>query len=695
MDSGPADRPIGVLRGVGPGKSGILARIGITTVADALYYLPLRYLDRTGIKNIGELRPGSVETVRGKIVSSSERRFHGRKTGVFELTVSDGTGTLAAKWFNQPFLKRNFQAGQEVILNGTIGADRFRGCLEVLNAEYEIVREGGDSFVHTNRIVPVYRLTEGISQKHLRKIIFDVLHAYAEEIEDPLPRNIASRNGLPPLRDSLRQVHFPESGVDPDSFVRGESPYHRRLCFQEFFLFELGMAIRKKNIKAERGPALDCRGLLRKQMLESLPFRLTGSQSSAIDELVADLKGPHPMHRLLQGDVGSGKTVVALAAMLEAVEGGYQAALMAPTEILARQHLATIRELSDGLGLEIVLLSGGADGGVRKKIKSGEADIVIGTHALIQEGIEFERMGLCVIDEQHRFGVLQRSRLAGKGLHPHVLVMTATPIPRSLALTVYGDLDYSVIDALPPGRRRVVTEIFRPAEKALIYEILEREIGKGRQAYIVYPVIEGSEKTDWKSASEGKAAFERIFPGYRVSLLHGRMSAAERDDVMTSFRRGLVDILVATTVVEVGVDVPNATVMVVVHAEKFGLAQLHQLRGRVGRGAEKSYCLLVSYEGGDGAAARRLDAMVRNSDGFRIAEEDLAIRGPGEFFGARQAGVPELKVADIIRHAGLLECARSEAFGLIETDPGLEKYPLLREAVEKAWGGSAAMRMTG
>jgi ATP-dependent DNA helicase RecG len=694
MDSGPADRPIGSVKGIGPGRAKIFARIGIRTVGEALYYLPVRYEDRSRIRNIRDLQPGSVETVRGRIVSSVNRTL-ARRIRLFEMVLDDGTGTITAKWFNQPFLQKNFRPGQEVILSGTAGRDRFRGGIEILNAEYEVLKDDGDSFIHTNRIVPVYRLTEGISQKQFRKTMFGIVENHSPEIEDPLPGDIVRRNNLPSLRESIKQVHFPDAGIDPVSFVNGKSPYHRRLSFQEFFIFELGMAMRKKNVGSMKGLAFECGGRLREKLVASLPFRLTEAQNRAVGEIIADMKRPRPMHRLLQGDVGSGKTVVALMAMLNAVECGYQAVLMAPTEILAGQHYATINVMIEKLGLKALLLTGGADDEQRARIAGGDVRIVIGTHALIQESVAFENLGLCVIDEQHKFGVMQRALLIKKGIHPDVLVTTATPIPRSLALTIYGDLDCSVIDELPPDRRPVSTEIVRPGEKTRIYGVLEREIGNGRQAYVVYPVIEGSDKTDLKSASEGKEAFEKIFPDYRIALLHGRMSPAEREAVMASFRSGEIDILVATTVVEVGVDVPNATVMLVVHAERFGLAQLHQLRGRVGRGAEKSHCLLVSHGRGDGEAGRRLAAMVASCDGFRIAEEDLAIRGPGEFFGTRQAGVPELKVADIIRDAGILESARKEAFLLAEADPGLKTFPLLKEVLEISWGGPAGLRMTG
>ena len=695
MDSSVVGRPIESLKGIGPAKARTLGRIGIRTVGDALYHLPFRYEDRRLLTEIRDLRAGRHETVRGIILSSENRGIRGRRAAIHEIVVSDGTANITARWFNQPFLKRNFSPGREVILSGTIGIDRFRGCMEVLNPEYELVGDDKDALVHTNRIVPVYHLTEGISQKQYRKIVFGIVKNHSVEFEDPLPPDIALRHGLPDFGKTVAQVHFPAPDSDMASFESGNSPYHRRLVFQEFFIFELGMAMRKRLGGSWRGPVFECKGRLSKELIESLPFPLTAAQIRVIGEISAAMKGPHPMHRLLQGDVGSGKTIVALTAMLNAVECGYQAALMAPTEVLAGQHYATIHGIIERLGLKTMLLVGGAGGDQRAKIAAGEIPVVVGTHALIQGGIRFKKMGLCVIDEQHKFGVIERSLLAKKGINPHVLVMTATPIPRSLALTLYGDLDYSVLDELPPGRQPVVTETLRPQEKTRIYGLLDREIGLGRQAYIVYPVIEESDKTDWKSASRGKEAFKRMFPAYRIGLLHGRMDPSEREAVMASFRGGQIDILVTTTVIEVGVDVPNASVMVVVHAERFGLAQLHQLRGRVGRGADRSHCLLVYYGGEDGVAGRRLNAMVKYSDGFRIAEEDLAIRGPGEFFGTRQAGVPELKVADIIEHCDILENAREEAFRLINADPTLEGFPLLREAVESLWGSAVGPRTTG
>lgn len=695
MDSSVVGRPIESLRGIGPAKARTLGRIGVRTVGDALYHLPFRYEDRRLLTQMRDLRTGLHETVRGMILSSENRGIRGRRSAIHEIVISDGTGNIAAKWFNQPFLKQNLSPGREVILSGTIGIDRFRGCMEVLNPEYELVTDDKDVLIHTSRIVPVYHLTEGISQKQFRKIMFGIVDGHSMEFEDPLPPDIAVRHGLPDFRDTVAQVHFPDHDSDLASFERGDSPYHRRLVFQEFFIFELGMAMRKRLGVSGRGPVFKCKGRLSKKLIESLPFPLTAAQVRVIGEISAAMKSPHPMQRLLQGDVGSGKTVVALTAILNAVECGYQVALMAPTEVLAEQHYATIHGIIERLGLKTMLLLGGGGDDRRAKIASGEIPIVVGTHALIQGGLRFKKMGLCVIDEQHKFGVIERSLLAKKGINPHVLVMTATPIPRSLALTIYGDLDYSVIDELPPGRQAVVTETLRPQDKTRIYGLLDREIGQGRQAYIVYPVIEESEKMDWKSASRGKEAFERMFPAYRIGLLHGRMDHYEKEAVMASFRGGQIDILVTTTVIEVGVDVPNASVMVVVHAERFGLAQLHQLRGRVGRGADRAHCLLVCYGGEDGDAGRRLNAMVKYSDGFRIAEEDLAIRGPGEFFGTRQAGVPEMKVADIIKHYDILENARAEAFRLIDADPKLEGFPLLREAVESLWGGAVGPMTTG
>ena len=524
--------------------------------------------------------------------------------------------------------------------------------------------------------------------------MFRIIEEHLQGLEDPIPPGIIERNGLPPLKESIRNLHFPDEGSQVELLNNGESVFHRRLAFDELFMFELGMAALRKQKGRERGNPLDGDGSLRERLLQSLPFSLTNAQERVIEDILKDMRRPHPMQRLVQGDVGCGKTVVALCAMLNAVECGYQAALMAPTEILAVQHYLGIRRMAETLGVECALLSGSLKERRLDEIASGKAQIVVGTHAMIQEGVSFRNLGLAVIDEQHKFGVMQRSLLRKKGPSPDVIVMTATPIPRSLALTLYGDLDYSVIDELPPGRKPVATKIFDEGEKAAIYRIIGDEIGKGRQVYVVYPAIEDSEKSDLRSAAQGLEGFRRIFPHFRVGLVHGRMDGKERDAVMDSFRRGEIDILVATSVIEVGVDVPNAAIMIIIHAERFGLAQLHQLRGRVGRGAESSSCLLVSYGRAGEDAHRRLNVMAASCDGFRIAEEDLAIRGSGEFFGTRQSGLPDLKIADIVRDRSILGAARREAFELLESG-GAEEFPSLIRAAGTFWKGRAELFKTG
>lgn len=696
MDNNPSDLQIQYSKGIGPQRAKLFLRIGIRTIQDAIYYLPYRYEDRLNIKNIGDLEFAQIETIKGRIISSENKVLRGKRIKLFELVINDGTGILKGKWFNQPFMKNNFSIGQEVVLSGAVKRNAYFGtCPEIDNPEYELVFDDTDSFIHTKRIVPFYRITEGISQKQFRKLMFGIVGSHAKYISDPIPQEVIVRNNLPSLYDSIRQVHFPEDASIMDLLNRGLSIYHARLAFDELFMFVMGMAVRKKNTRLEKGLVLKCEGRLQKKLLERLPFGLTGAQKKVLGDILRDMKRPCPMNRLLQGDVGCGKTLVAFLSILNAVECGFQAALMAPTELLAEQHYANLHQIAEDLGLKSVLLSSGSKRGQTEMISSGEVNIVIGTHALIQERVGFKNLGLVVIDEQHKFGVVQRATLKKKGMNPDVLVMTATPIPRSLALTLYGDLDYSVIDEFPPGRRPVITKVFASDQKNEIYRILEDNVKKGRQAYVVYPVIEEDDKAGLKSAVRGKEAFQRIFPAFRVEMIHGRMGAAERELIMSSFKKGDIDILVSTTVIEVGVDVPNATVMLIIHAERFGLAQLHQLRGRVGRGSESSCCLLVAFEPAGEDAGRRLDVMVGSSDGFRIAEADLDIRGPGEFFGTRQAGIPDLRVADIIRDIKVLEAAKKEAFNVLEADPDLKEFPFLKKSLEVFWKGKDDFYKTG
>jgi ATP-dependent DNA helicase RecG len=673
------------IKGVGKERAKILEKLGIKTVKDAFYYLPKRYEDRRFLRPIAQLRYGSIETVKAKIVSIEV--IERKNLKILELTLSDGSGVLKAKWFNQPYLKKLFKNGQELILSGMVKRNSFWGIgFEMENPEYEFFEED-DEPIHTSRIVPLYSLTKGITQRQLRRIMFSLVSEYSGSIEDPLPDEVLREFDLPSISESLRNVHFPSSDIDVDALNEFRTPYQRRLAFDEIFLFQLGLSLIKKNKVFEKGIAFSGRLGLVKALREALPFKLTSAQERVFEEILSDMTSPYQMNRLIQGDVGCGKTIVALMAMLVAVEDGYQACLMAPTEILAEQHYINIHRLVEGLGLKIALLTSGVEERPLDKIANSEIPIIIGTHALIEEKIRFNRLGLVIIDEQHRFGVMQRSALRAKGVSPDVLVMTATPIPRTLALTLYGDLDYSIIDELPPGRSPVITRVMYQSQKSELYNLIKDEIKKGRQVYVVYPVIEGSEELNLKSAIKGKEAFEKIFPEFRVGLLHGKLKTHEKEEVMGAFKAHKLDILVSTTVIEVGIDVPNATLMVIVHAERFGLSQLHQLRGRVGRGSEQSYCILLAYEPLTEAARQRLDAMVKYSDGFSIAEQDLLIRGPGEFFGTRQSGMPDLRIANIVRDADMIPYAKEASIELIKKDPELKRFPLLKKSVEEFWQG--------
>jgi ATP-dependent DNA helicase RecG len=696
MDRDPSEFPIQYVKGVGPQRARLLGRLNIKTVRDALYHLPYRYEDRRSIKKICRLSYARMETAIGKIVSMEVVRLPRRNFRIFELVISDETGVLKGKWFNQPYMKKNFTLGREVILSGVVKRSSHGGAwFEMDNPEYEFAEDDSESLIHTSRIVPIYRTTAGMSVRVLRSVMFNALTTACGSIRDDVPPEICSRYGLPSLKESLLNCHFPDAGVDMETLDNGANDYRRRLAFDELFYLELGIAEMKKGETKEKGIAFRPSGKMVDRLLEKLPFRLTGSQKSVLGEILGDMKKPYPANRLIQGDVGCGKTVIALMAMLSAVECGYQAAMMAPTEILAEQHFINIRSLVQDLGLRICLLTGSRKESPEDSIRSGEIDIVVGTHALIQEGVKFKRLGLAVIDEQHRFGVMQRATLRRKAKNPDVLVMTATPIPRTLAMTVYGDLDHSVIDELPPGRSPIITRLYHDNQKQSIYQAMSSEIGRGGQVYVVYPIIEESEKSDLKSAIMGKVAFEKMFPRFRIGLIHGKMKTAERESIMLSFKDGKIDVLVSTTVIEVGVDVPNATMMLIVHAERFGLSQLHQLRGRVGRGSAQSHCFLLAYRPYGEDARRRLDIMVKTTDGFRIAEEDLDIRGPGEFFGTKQSGMPDVKVANLVRDYGLLEIARKEAFRMVDHDPDLTQWPLLRRAVERFWEGKRDIFQTG
>jgi ATP-dependent DNA helicase RecG len=599
--------------------------------------------------------------------------------------IRDVSGFLSCAWFNQPYLARVFERGQRLIVHGRVQSYG-RGPLQMLVKDYEVVDDGPDEMLHTGRLVPVYPLTEGLTQRPLRRLMKRLVDGWANQLDDPLPERVRAGRDLLSLPQAIRGAHFPETQEE-------QAAARRRLIFDDFFLLEVGLAIRRHREGRRRGVAMNPPGALARRLRASLPYTLTAAQERVWGEIRTDMAEPYPMSRLLQGDVGSGKTVVAALAILTAIEAGYQAALMAPTEILAEQHMITLSQLIGPLGVGVVLLTGAVKGKARQEAAaaagSGEAGCAIGTHALVQGGVGFKRLGLAVIDEQHRFGVAHRAALRGKGESPDVLVMTATPIPRTLALTLYGDLDISVLDELPPGRRPVVTVARGESKRREIYDFLREQIGEGRQVYVVCPLVEESEVSDLRAATEMAERLQReVFPDRRVGLIHGRLGFHDKERVMREFKDGEVHVLVSTTVIEVGIDVPNASVMLVEHAERFGLSQLHQLRGRVGRGAWKSYCILLAGSSSEDAR-RRIAAMTGTGDGFRIAEVDLELRGPGEFFGTRQSGLPEFRVADLLRDGAMLEEARREAFAIVHADPQLSapEHRGLRGALLARWRG--------
>jgi ATP-dependent DNA helicase RecG len=697
------DTPIQYCKGIGPKRAELLKKLGIFTVEDALFYLPWRYEDRGNLKKIGRLTYGSYETVSGEVVSADVVQTKRRHVKVFELVITDRSGMLVGSWFNQPFMKKTFRPGQKVILSGIVKSNPYKsGLPQIDNPDYEIMdEEEADNLIHTGRTVPIYRTTAGLSVRYLRSMMKVIVDSCAASVRDQLPDFLTRKYRLMPSSEALSEVHFPSREKDIVVLNRGMSEAHRRLSFEELFSLELGLALKKRGvITAKKGISFKPAGRLETELRNNLPYTLTGAQERVIAEIKKDMIADRPMNRLVQGDVGCGKTIVAMIASLIAVENEYQACIMAPTEILADQHYKNISAMASRLGLAVRSLTGR----MKKKekeallaeIESGAAQIVVGTHALIELNVKFKRLGLAVIDEQHRFGVMQRSTLTSKGYEPDVLVMTATPIPRTLALTVYGDLDVSMIDEIPPGRNAVITKLYFESRRGEAYRFIESELKKDRQAYVVYPLVEETEKSDLKAATEMAAHLQKdVFPNWKVRLLHGRMKGDEKEAVMASFKSGETRMLVSTTVIEVGVDVPNATVMVIEHPERFGLAQLHQLRGRVGRAGHQSYCILMGPRMFAEEARERLNVFVRTNDGFRIAEEDLRLRGPGEFFGTRQSGLPDLRAANIIRDADLLEKARAEAFELVQQDPELERHQPLRELLRRKWQGRLGLISVG
>jgi ATP-dependent DNA helicase RecG len=664
--------PVQFAKGVGPQRAAALVKAGVRTVEDLLFHLPLRYEDRRSFARIADLRAGTTACVSGVVSVAGLRRA--RRMSLYEVRLEDGTGRLKALWFNQPFLRDVLPRGQKVVLFGTIERDTYGGGgLMLSSPQYELIEAEDAPGIHTGRIVPVYEKIGGLSGKALRRALAQVADAVPADLPDPLPPDVRESLGVVGRGQALREIHRPPPEVDLGKLETARSPAHVRLILEEMFLFQLGLALRRQGRRAHEGVAFAITDRTRDAVKRILPFHLTAAQKRVLREIAEDMKSPHPMNRLLQGDVGSGKTVVALLAMVIAVENGYQAAFMAPTEILAEQHHLTLQRLLARCPYRVELVTSSAFAKARDRkaahdrLASGEAQIAVGTHALIQEGVGFHRLGLAVVDEQHRFGVLQREDLRRKGYEADVLVMTATPIPRTLALTAYGDLDTSLLDERPPGRTRVVTTRRPASDRRSIVEAVRRQVGAGRQAYVVYPIIEESERLeDVKAATQMAQEWTAALPGARVGLLHGRLKSAEKEAVMAAFSSGALDVLVATTVIEVGVDVPNASLMVIEHAERFGLAQLHQLRGRVGRGAAASQCILVSHGRLSEDARERLDMMVRTDDGFRIAEKDLEIRGAGDFFGTRQWGLPTFRVSQLVRDQALLERARQEAFRCVE-----------------------------
>jgi len=668
------DTPLQYLKGVGPRRAADLQRVGLSTVEDLLDRFPVRYEDRGTFQTIAALRPGTSASIAGEILSCGIRPTRRPRFKIFEMLVRDHTGALRAVFFNQPFLKDVFHPHQRVILFGKL--ELTSHGMQLQNPQYEILKseedgettaESDDETLHTGRIVPIYEKTGTLTTKLQRAIVHQALTGLPPSLVDPLPSEVRARHQLIDRRTALVDVHFPPNGTPIDTLNAFRSPAQRRLIFEEFFLFQLGLVLRRRRFDAERkARSVIVTDEIRESARRVLPFKLTGDQKKVIAEIVEDMKRPQPMNRLLQGDVGSGKTIVALMAAIVAMENGFQVAFMAPTEILAEQHFMTIRRLLETSRFRIALVTGATPAKKRKEIQAelagGSIHLAVGTHALVEDPVGFHELGLVIIDEQHRFGVLQRATLRAKGMRPDVLVMTATPIPRTLALTTYGDLDVSIMREMPPGRHPIKTIAKPESRRDEIYGFIRTQIETGRQVYVIYPLVEESEKVDLKAATEmADHLSQDVFPEYRVALMHGRMKADAKERVMGAFARGEIDLLVSTTVVEVGVDVANASVMLVEHAERFGLSQLHQLRGRVGRGPHQSYCILLYQSPLSDQGRARLKALTDTSDGFEIAERDLELRGPGDFFGTRQSGMPTLRFGDLVRDHQIMEAARREA----------------------------------
>jgi ATP-dependent DNA helicase RecG len=673
------------IKGVGPARAAMLEAKGLSTVEDLLAYVPFRYEDRSNVKAVNELAPGEMATVIAEVRSASLSGFKRRNLGLFEASFTDRSrGILVGKWFHGGYLANVFAPGQKVALYGKVEFDSYAGQITMLHPEYEILTDDDDAVeaaLHLGRVVPVYEAVSKISTRVLRAMVHRVLESLPP-VEDQLPEEVRRRLKLPDRWTAIRETHFPPQDTDMRLLNAFRSQAQFRLIFEEFFWLECGVALKRSKARTMPGISFELTDGVREKVKAMLPFKPTGAQKRVLGEIAQDMKAPRPMNRLLQGDVGSGKTIVAAEAAVIAIENGYQVAVLAPTEILAAQHYYYFKQLLAKLNYVVVQLTGSftsrEKGQLKKLIAGGLVNVAIGTHALLEKDVEFAKLGLAIVDEQHRFGVMQRFELLQKGVHPDVLVMTATPIPRTLALTLYGDLDVSVIDEMPPGRKPIVTKHVTSDHAERIYSFLKTQIDEGRQAYVVYPVIEESETSAMKAAEKMyEHLSQEVFPGIAVGLMHGRLASDEKESTMERFKKGEIKILVSTTVIEVGVDVPNATVMVIEQAERFGLAQLHQLRGRVGRGAAQSYCVLITERMSD-TAKERIRTLVDTNDGFLIAEMDLKLRGPGEFFGTKQSGLPSLRVANILRDKEILETARREALDFVSHPPSEEE---LRRAV--------------
>jgi ATP-dependent DNA helicase RecG len=675
--------PVQYVKGIGPRLAEILAAKGIATVGDLLNYLPFRYEDRLNPRGIAELRAGEMATVIGEVRNSG--LFRTRKMPIFQLTVGQGRSKLRCLWFHGTYLQDKFKPGQLIALYGKVEQDQRSGELQIIQPQVEMLGDAGTdgaddkaaASLEVGRIVPIYESAgQGrVTARWFRRVIRTALDDLTPDLAETIPAAVRERLALVSPREALWKVHWPEAGESFEDLQSSRTPAHIRLIFEELFFIELGLELKRRQQKTQTGIAFRLDDRVRQAIKKILPFHPTAAQKRVLKEIADDMQKPYPMRRLLQGDVGSGKTIIGFQAAIIAIENGCQVALMAPTEILAQQHYFSARRILENAGYRIVLLTGSLEADrkreIRRHIAQGDAQLVIGTHALLEEKVEFAKPGLVIVDEQHRFGVLQRLKLmkkSGEGndeknpAEPDVLVMTATPIPRTLALTLYGDLDLSVLDELPPGRTPIVTRRITDDRSSEVWDFVRKQVAKGHQAYVVYPVIAENEETELKAAIKMYRELSgKVFADLKVGLLHGRLDSELKDQVMRIFQKGDLQILVATTVIEVGVDVPNATVMVIEHAERFGLAQLHQLRGRIGRGAAKSYCILMTGGKVTEEGERRLDAMVRTNDGFEIAELDLELRGPGEFFGTRQAGMPSFRVANLIRDRKLLELAKREA----------------------------------